>query len=135
MTATLPSQARLALVFPEQDAKPEPLPLTLSTPDTPNPDDHPEAHPTDAVVFIVSKRSNTTHRRILWRVSRQDAMRICSDARTSGRNYMLCWTTRYLDDPDPDVNRYVRDRGQHADVLAELGVTVLDSLAIQQKAK
>jgi hypothetical protein len=78
-------------------------------------------HAHEAVVFIVSRSSNTPYRRVLWRVSIEDAKAICSDPRTAGHNYMLVWTTDEIDD------RFVRDSGQHRAVLAELGVTVLDS--------
>jgi hypothetical protein len=82
-------------------------------------------HAHEAVVFIVSRSSNTPYRRVLWRVSIEDAKAICSDERTASRNYMLVWTTDEID--DPEINRFVRDSGQHRAVLAELGVAVLDS--------
>jgi hypothetical protein len=86
-------------------------------------------HADEAVVFIVSRSSNTPYRRVLWRVSIQDAKAICSDERTAGRNYMLVWTTDEID--DPEINRFVRDSGQHRAVLAELGVRVLDSYELR----
>lgn len=89
--------------------------------------------PGEAVVYIVSKSSNTTHRRVLWRMTLPDAQRVCSDTRTSGENYMLVWTATAID--DPAVNRYVPDNGQHAHVLAELGVTVLRSHATNGRRK
>ncbi|MCM2430950.1 hypothetical protein [Streptomyces sp. RKAG337] len=83
--------------------------------------------PTDVVVFIASKNTTSTHRRVLWRVSEGDARKLCSDDRTSGRNHMLCWTAHEID--DPEINRYVRDTGSYAQVLAEHQVVVLGSLA------
>ncbi len=77
----------------------------------------------EVVVFIASKHTNTPYRRVLWRMSRVDAMRVCSDLRTKGPNYMLCVDGGNID--DPNLNRYVPDNGRHAAVLAELGVTVL----------
>ncbi len=77
----------------------------------------------EVVVFIVSRHSNTPYRRVLWRVSRVDAMKICGDPRTSGRNFMLCFDGGHID--DPEINRYVRDDGRFNDVLREHGVTVL----------
>lgn len=88
-------------------------------------------HAHEAVVFIVSRTSNTPYRRVLWRVSVEDAKAICSDPRTAGRNYMLVWTTDEID--DPEINQFVRDSGQHRPVLAELGVTVLDSDALRNQ--
>lgn len=85
----------------------------------------------DAVVFIVSRTSNTPYRRVLWRVSTEDAKAICSDPRTAGRNYMLVWTIDEID--DPAINRFVPDSGQHHAVLAHLGVTVLDSDALRNQ--
>ncbi|MGY3677315.1 hypothetical protein [Streptomyces sp. TE33382] len=83
------------------------------------------------VVFIASKNSNTTHRRVLWRTSEADARKICSDERTSGRNHMLCWTAQSID--DPEVNRYVRDNGAYAQVLAEHDVTILRSFGARRR--
>jgi hypothetical protein len=85
----------------------------------------------EAVVFIVSRSSNTPYRRVLWRVSIEDAKAICSDQRTATGNYMLVWTIDEID--DPKINRFVRDSGQHRAVLAELGVTVLDSDALRNQ--
>lgn len=88
----------------------------------------------DAVVFIVSKGRNPAFRRVLWRVSVADAKRICSDPRTSGRSYMLVWTVEHID--DPDVNEFVPNgRPEHADVLRELGVTVLDSFELRERGR
>jgi hypothetical protein len=83
--------------------------------------------PSQVVVFIASRNTSTTHRRVLWRVSEADARKICSDERTSGRNHMLRWTAQHVD--DPEVNRYVRDTGTYAQVLADHHVTVLRCLA------
>ncbi|WP_158834655.1 hypothetical protein [Streptomyces sp. NRRL S-350] len=83
------------------------------------------------VVFIASRNTRTTHRRVLWRVSEADARRICSDERTSGRNHMLCWTAHSID--DPEINRYVRDSGAYAQVLADHDVTVLRSLEVLEQ--
>ncbi|GEB50422.1 hypothetical protein SCA03_29730 [Streptomyces cacaoi] len=45
---------------------------------------------------------------------------------------MLCWTAAGVD--NPNVREYVPDDGRHADVLAEHGVTVLDSFVMQQNS-
>ncbi|MQS17269.1 hypothetical protein F7Q99_35100 [Streptomyces kaniharaensis] len=82
-------------------------------------------------VFIASKNSNTTHRRVLWRTSEVDARKICSDERTSGRSHMLCWTAHYID--DPEINRYVRDNGAYAQVLADHDVTILHSFGAHRR--
>ena len=76
----------------------------------------------DRVVFIVSRNSPSDYRRVLWRVSLEDAKKICSDDRTSGRNFMLCF-----DKPDAECDRYIKDDGRFADALAEHNVAVLDS--------
>lgn len=86
-------------------------------------------HAHEAVVFIVSRSSNTPYRRVLWRVSIEDAKAICSDPRTASHNYMLVWTADEIE--DPEINRFVRDSGQHRAVLAQLGVTVLDSYELR----
>jgi hypothetical protein len=83
----------------------------------------------EVVVFTVSRHRNTSYRRVFWRMSKRDAMKVCSDPRTAGQSYMLVFTGENID--DPDVNRYVRDGGQHARVLTELGVTVLDSFELR----
>ncbi|GAB3475365.1 hypothetical protein [Amycolatopsis cihanbeyliensis] len=77
----------------------------------------------DVVVFIVSRGTNHDYRRVLWRVSRADAIKICSDPRTASQNYMLCWTDRNID--DEKLNRYVPDNGKHDAVLRDHGVTIL----------
>lgn len=79
----------------------------------------------EVFVFIVSRSSNPTRMRVLWKVSRDDAMKLCSDPRTAGRNYMLCWT----ESPGVQGNdwRYVWDNGKHDQVLSDLGITVLES--------
>lgn len=53
------------------------------------------------------------------------------DPRTAGRNYGLHWTAAEVD--NPEVNQYVEDDGRFVEVLAELGVTVLDSLALREE--
>ncbi|WP_326693381.1 MULTISPECIES: hypothetical protein [unclassified Streptomyces] len=79
----------------------------------------------EVLVFIASRHTRTTHRRVLWRVSQRDAMRICSDPRTSNSRHMLCWTAAEID--DPELNRYVPDTGAYGQVLLDHGVTVLRS--------
>lgn len=77
----------------------------------------------DVLVFIVSRNTTTSHRRVLWRMSRSDAVKVCSDDRTSNNNHMLCWTADDID--NPEVNRFIPDNGKYADVLSDHGVTVL----------
>jgi hypothetical protein len=77
----------------------------------------------EVVVFIVSRDTNTPYRRVLWRMTRTDAMKVCGDPRTGGSRHMLCWTAVAID--DPTINRYVPDNGTYAEVLREHGVTVL----------
>jgi hypothetical protein len=86
-------------------------------------------HAHEAVVFIVSRSSNTPYRRVLWRVSIEDAKAICSDQRTASHHYMLVWTADEIE--DSEINRFVRDSGRHRPVLSELGVTVLDSYELR----
>lgn len=77
----------------------------------------------EVVVFIVSRHTNTPYRRVLWRMTCTDAMKVCSDPRTGGSRHMLCWTAMAID--DPTINHYVPDNGTYADVLREHRVTVL----------
>ncbi|WP_372667955.1 hypothetical protein [Amycolatopsis kentuckyensis] len=79
--------------------------------------------PAEALVFIASKHTNPVRRRVLWRVSVTDAKKICSDPRTAGPHYMLCFTTENIDDPASFV--YVPDNGRHADVLRDHRIRVL----------
>lgn len=80
--------------------------------------------PDDTVcVYMVSKRGGPTKRRVLWHVSRTDGMKICGDDRTSGRNSMLIWSDRCID--DPETMRFVKDDGRFAQVLADHNVTIL----------
>lgn len=89
----------------------------------------PEELPSDpVVVFIVSRDTAYPYRRVLWRVSRGDAMQICSDPRTgieAHPHHMLCWTAHDID--DPELNRFVEDNGRYDDVLVEHDIEVLDS--------
>lgn len=74
-------------------------------------------------VCIVSKHGQPTRMRALWRLTRADAKKLCSDSRTAGRNFMLIWTTRHID--DLDAYTWVTDTGSFDAVLAEYGVTPL----------
>jgi phage head maturation protease len=77
----------------------------------------------EALVFIASKHTTPTRRRVLWRVSVEDAKKICSDPRTAGPSYMLCFTTHDIDNPASFT--YVLDDGRHRDVLREHHIRVL----------
>jgi hypothetical protein len=77
----------------------------------------------EVVVFIVSRHTNTPYRRVLWRMTRADAMKVCGDPRTINSRHMLCFDGEDID--DPAINRYVLDNGRYAEVLREHGVTVL----------
>ncbi|MEU5299739.1 hypothetical protein ACH4YO_08005 [Streptomyces noursei] len=74
----------------------------------------------EVFVFFVSRNSRPARTRVLWRVTREEGKRICSDPRTAGRNHMLCWTA------SPGVLgedwEWFEDSGRHTDVLMELGV-------------
>lgn len=74
-----------------------------------------------ALVFIVSQNSTPARMRGLYRVTRQEAQRLCSHPATSGKSYMLCWTER----PGAigEDFEFVTDDGRFAGVLAELGIT------------
>lgn len=72
-------------------------------------------------VFIASKNSAPPRMRVLWRMTRAEAMRLCSDERSAGRRSMLCWTA----DPGKEGEdwEFVRDTGSYDALLAELGIT------------
>ncbi len=77
-------------------------------------------------VFIASRNTSPSKRRVLWHVSESDARKICSDRRTGAKahpNHMLCYSYEL----DPEYNVFVSDNGRYADVLAEHGVTILAS--------
>jgi hypothetical protein len=80
--------------------------------------------PRPVLVFYVSKNSTPPLLRVLWKVYRKDAMRICSDPRSAGRNHMLCWTAYGQEDEDW---AFVRDNGKHDSLLRELGIMILES--------
>ncbi|MEA5367237.1 hypothetical protein VA596_47455 [Amycolatopsis sp., V23-08] len=89
--------------------------------------------PTDeALVFIASKHTTPTHQRVLWRVSVEDAKKICSDSRTASPHYMLCFTTKNIDDPSAFV--YVPDDGRHAEVLHDHNIRVIRDHTTRQPA-
>ncbi|MEU2514433.1 DUF6197 family protein, partial [Streptomyces syringium] len=72
------------------------------------------------VVFIASENTRPARMRVLWKVTRAEAMTICSDSRSAGRNHMLCWTA----DPGTEGEdwEWAKDTGSYAALLAELGV-------------
>lgn len=78
---------------------------------------------TPTAVFIVSRKSSYPYRRVLWRVSKTDAMKICGDPRTSNYHHMLCWTAQDIE--DPKFNRYVKDSGKYDAVLRDHNIAVL----------
>ncbi|UJW32525.1 hypothetical protein L3Q67_01680 [Saccharothrix sp. AJ9571] len=86
----------------------------------------------EALVFIVSKHTTPPRRRVLWRVSIADARKICSDPRTAGAHYMLCFTTENI---DPAAFVYVPDNGRHADVLHDHDIRVIRDHTTRQPAR
>ncbi|MER6213617.1 hypothetical protein ABT213_06110 [Streptomyces sp. NPDC001674] len=93
-----------------------------------------EAAADPVAVFIVSARSNPTRRRVLWGMTRTDAMKLCSDDRTSSDRYMLCWTAPEHLGVLGDDWEWTKDRGTTDAVIAELGVTILDRAVLEQAA-
>uniref|UniRef100_A0AAU2JM94 DUF6197 family protein n=1 Tax=Streptomyces sp. NBC_00049 TaxID=2903617 RepID=A0AAU2JM94_9ACTN len=85
-------------------------------------------------VFIASARSNPVRRRVLWGMTRADAMRLCSDGRTSSDRYMLCWTAPKHLGVLGDDWEWTRDRGTTDAVIAELGVSVLGRGVLEEAA-
>lgn len=83
-------------------------------------------------VFIVSKLGHEATRRVLWRVTKEDAIKVCTDPRTAGENHALHWTGVDID--DPKVNTFVEDNGMYDAVLAEHEVRVLDCARYQESA-
>ncbi|MEU3351310.1 DUF6197 family protein [Streptomyces sp. NPDC037389] len=71
-------------------------------------------------VFTASRNTAPTKMRVLWRMTRAEAMRLCSDDRSAGRNHMLCWTA----DPGTEGEdwAFVEDNGSHDGLLADLGI-------------
>ncbi|MEU5186980.1 histone-like nucleoid-structuring protein Lsr2 [Streptomyces klenkii] len=80
-----------------------------------------DASAAPVVVFIASQNTRPARMRVLWRVNRAEAMAICSDDRSSGRNHMLCWTA----DPGQEGEdwEFAKDTGSYDALLAELGIT------------
>ncbi|RLV10245.1 hypothetical protein CTZ27_03230 [Streptomyces griseocarneus] len=75
---------------------------------------------TPVLVFIVSKNTTPPRLRGLWRVTRAEAMKVCSDDRTSGRSHMLCW----MADPGQEGEdwEWIKDSGSYDALLSELGI-------------
>ncbi len=86
---------------------------------------------THAVVFVVSRNSSYDYRRVLWCMTKVDAMKVCSDQRTSNQHHMLCFTTKDID--DPKLNRYMVDDGRCSGVLRDHDITVLQQRGNGQK--
>jgi len=84
-----------------------------------------------ADVYMVSQKTQHRARRVLWRVTVGDAMKICNDKRTEGRSqwgglWHLVWTTHELD--NPDYAEFVKDDGRFDKLLNELNIKVLKCL-------
>jgi hypothetical protein len=77
-----------------------------------------------AIVFIASRSGRAAKTRALWRVTVEDAMKICGDDRTRGQRSALHWTAKATQ------YEFVADDGRYDDLLKELGVTVLESKAM-----
>ncbi|GAA0406068.1 hypothetical protein [Streptomyces luteireticuli] len=75
---------------------------------------------TPVVVFIVSKNTRPTKLRVLWSMTRAEAMRFCTDDRAAGRNFGLHWTA----DPGTEGEdwEFVKDNGRYDALLAEIGI-------------
>jgi hypothetical protein len=83
-------------------------------------------------LFIVSKSGAGPRHRVLWTVTQADALKICADPSTSGRNFGIhreAWATA----GERGENRprgggawfYCTDNGRYAPLFERLGVTVL----------
>lgn len=80
-------------------------------------------------VYMVSASTLYRRRRVLWRMSVGDAMKLCSRKETAGQDWMLVWTTRELD--NPDFAEFVDDDGRFTGLIEGLGITVLKSKAME----
>lgn len=83
------------------------------------------------LIFYVSQNSTPPLLRVLWKVYREDAKRLCSDPRSAGRNHMLCWTAYGQEGEDW---AFVRDNGRYDSLLKELGIYIIDSKEKQRAA-
>lgn len=92
-----------------------------------------EADDDPVVVFIVSRDSTYARRRVLWKMSRADAKKVCTDERTTGLRHALHWTAHGVD--DFDLMEYVHDGGNHYQVLVDHGVRVLRSKTVRGVVK
>lgn len=74
-----------------------------------------------ALVLITSKNSRRTRQRALWAMTRREAQAVCSDPRTSGRAYMLTWTSQ----PGTEGTdwEWIADNGSLDQVLEDLSIT------------
>ena len=87
------------------------------------------------VVFIASKDSAPARLRVLWWMRRTDAVRVCSDPRTSWKSSALHWTAQ----ADPDAQgvdwEFVEDRRpqETRELFAELFVRPMTWEQVQER--
>ncbi|MEU6932767.1 hypothetical protein AB0A05_26830 [Streptomyces sp. NPDC046374] len=71
--------------------------------------------------YLASQRGGPRWKRVLWKVTRAEAMRLCSDDRTKGPGWMVVWTANPGSQKDDDW-RWFRDNGSMDHVLREFGI-------------
>jgi len=76
------------------------------------------------------KRSMQEAPPALWRVSHADAVKICSDDRTKGKNFFLCW---YWASTLGENFRWVKDDGRFDTILQELGITIKERKEVKNE--
>jgi hypothetical protein len=104
------------------DELPEPAPKRLTRPAVPalvaGPERDPGAFGDMVAVFMASQGGSPARQRVLWWMPRRDAQAVCSDARTSGARFMLCWTAE-PGEHGTDWD-FVTDDGRFAGVLRDV---------------
>ena len=79
-----------------------------------------------ADVYYCSRKTQHAYRQVLWRMTVDDAMKVCESPETCHPgSWMMCWTIHELVDPRPIC--FVDDDGRFNDLFKRLGVTVLMS--------
>lgn len=79
-----------------------------------------------ADVYFCSRKTQHAYRQVLWRMTVEDAMKVCSSPETCHPgSWMMCWTVHEMVEPKPIC--FVEDNGRFADLFERLGVTVVMS--------
>ncbi|MFI1169206.1 DUF3560 domain-containing protein [Streptomyces sp. NPDC020801] len=108
--------APASVAVPELEAADDPA--QIDDMPAPAPECGPRAFGDMVAVFVASQGGSPARQRVLWWMPRRDGQAVCSDARTSGARFMLCWTAE-PGEHGTDWD-FVTDDGRFGEVLRDV---------------